>query len=394
MNRVVGRRQLLAGAGAALVMSPLAGCSTTATGRSPILGANAPRNLIPVRASTDLIGRITVCTRPFRPTGPRIEAEKFDAKTVIHNYGHGGSGWSLSWGSAEIALEKARATGERDIAVIGCGALGLTTAVAAQRAGLNVTIYAKDLPPHVRSSLASGVWTPDSRICFEEHATPELKQTWERMCRVTHAAYENLLGLPGDPIEWIDNYRISDEPPGTQHERPKDDRPEFAEFQAELVPDLMPKREILKPGEHVFGNRWAARAPTIMFNVTAYSYFLLSQFREAGGRIVIHEFHSPRDLAILPQNTLINCTGYAARELFGDQSLMPVRGQLARGITQPDVRYGVYYKGVSFVPRRDGQVFQVVGDSDYYGFGNEATDPDRAEAEKAVTTIASLFLPA
>jgi glycine/D-amino acid oxidase-like deaminating enzyme len=386
MIKAVGRRQLLAGAGAALVLSPLAGCSG-----GGLVRAGSPKSLVPVRASTDLIERITVCTRPFRPTGPRIEAEKLDAKTVIHNYGHGGSGWSLSWGSAEIALEKARVTGDKDIAVIGCGALGLTTAVAAQRAGFTVTIYTKDVPPKVRSALASGVWTPDSRICYEEHATPELKQAWQRMCRTSHTAYQNLLGLPGDPVEWIDNYRISDDPPGKPRERAKDNRPEFAEFQEELVPELVPKREQLKPGEHPFGNRYAGRAPTIMFNISAYSYFLLSQFHETGGKIVIHEFNSPRDLATLPQNTLINCTGYAAKELFGDQSLVPVRGQLARGITQPDVRYGIYYKGVSFVPRRDGQVYQVVGGSDYYGFGIETTEPDRAEAEKAVTTIASLF---
>jgi glycine/D-amino acid oxidase-like deaminating enzyme len=389
MTEGVGRRQLLAGAGAAVLIGSLDGCSADLRRAPP--AADSPLALTPIRARADLIGRITVCTRPFRPQGPRIEAEKFGSKTVIHNYGHGGSGWSLSWGSAEIALDLARATGDKDIAVIGCGALGLTTAVAAQKAGFAVTIYTKDLPPHVRSALASGVWTPDSRICFEEHATPQMKQRWERMCRTSHAAYENLLGLPGDPVEWIDNYRISDDPPHTPPQRVKDDRPQFAEFQEELVPDLVPARDAFEPGEHIFGHRWAYRAPTIMFNISAYSIFLISQFREAGGRIVVHEFHTPRDLAMLPQNTIVNCTGYAAKELFGDHSLMPVRGQLARGITQPDLRYSVYYKGVSFVPRRDGQVFQVIGDSDYYGYGIETAEPDRAEAEKAVTTIASLF---
>jgi glycine/D-amino acid oxidase-like deaminating enzyme len=389
MNKAVGRRHLLAGAGAALFVGSLEGCSAELGRSAP--AANSPKGLAPIRASTDRITRITVCTRPFRPLGPRIEAEKFDAKTVIHNYGHGGSGWSLSWGSADLAIEKVRATGDKDIAVIGCGALGLTTAVAAQRAGFSVTIYAKDLPPNVRSTLASGVWTPDSRICFEANATPAVKQQWDHMCRVSHAAYQNLLGLAGDPVEWIDNYRIFDEPPGTPHEKPKDGRPEFAELQHELVPDLMTSPQRFGPGEHPFGNRYAARSSTIMFNITAYTFFLISQFREAGGRIVVHEFHSPRDLAILPQNTIVNCTGYAAKELFGDSSLVPVRGQLARGITQADVRYSIYYKGVSFVPRRDGQVYQVVGDSDYYGFGIETADPDRAEAEKAVTTIASLF---
>ncbi len=84
------------------------------------------------------------------------------SKLVVHNYGHGGSGWSLSWGSSAVAVRKAMASGERDIAVIGCGALGLTSALLLQRAGARVTIYAKDLPPNVRSSLATGLF--DSRL--------------------------------------------------------------------------------------------------------------------------------------------------------------------------------------------------------------------------------------
>jgi hypothetical protein len=36
-------------------------------------------------------------------------------------------------------------------------------------------------------------------------------------------------------------------------------------------------------------------------------------------------------------------------------------------------------------------VFQVLGDSDYYGFNDETTTPDRGEAELAVNTIAGLF---
>ena len=63
-------------------------------------------------------------------------------------------------------------------------------------------------------------------------------------------------------------------------------------------------------------------------------------------------------------------------------------------IPQPEVNYGLYYKGVSFVPRRDGLVFQVVGADDYYGFDDDTTVPSRAEAELAVNTIAGLYPPA
>ena len=56
-----------------------------------------------------------------------------------------------------------------------------------------------------------------------------------------------------------------------------------------------------------------------------------------------------------------------------------------------DCPTGLIYKGVAFVPRRDGLVFQALGDNDYYGFGDDTTVPDRAEADRAVNTIAALF---
>jgi hypothetical protein len=36
-------------------------------------------------------------------------------------------------------------------------------------------------------------------------------------------------------------------------------------------------------------------------------------------------------------------------------------------------------------------VFQVLGENDYYGVGDDTAQPDRAEAALAVNTIASLF---
>ena len=117
MPHSVRRRELLTGAGAAVIVSALQGCGlgvrTTELPRAEQLVL--PR----IRASTDRITRITVCTRPFRAQGPRLEIEQIGQKNVVHNYGHGGSGWSLSWGSSAIAVRKALATGERDIAVIG-----------------------------------------------------------------------------------------------------------------------------------------------------------------------------------------------------------------------------------------------------------------------------------
>jgi len=47
--------------------------------------------------------------RPFRKSGVRLDRDQLrDGRTVIHNYGHGGSGFTLSWGCAREVLDLAR----------------------------------------------------------------------------------------------------------------------------------------------------------------------------------------------------------------------------------------------------------------------------------------------
>jgi glycine/D-amino acid oxidase-like deaminating enzyme len=388
MQRLIGRRRFLTGVGAAAALGALDACrsapGTIRTTPQPTL--QLPR----LRASVDRITRITVCTRPFRAQGPRLDVENVGSKTVVHNYGHGGSGWSLSWGSGAIATSKAMATGERDIAVIGCGALGLTTALQLQRAGARVTIYAKDLPPNTRSALATGLYTPDSRICLEEHATPAFKQQWEQMARQSFQTYQSFLGLAGTPVEFIDSYFVYGDAV-TQRRSEPDGRPAFAHFERELTGDLIPRATDFQPGSHSLGQRSLRRNSQLMFNLNAYTRTLLTDFTANGGKIEIADFRTPAEFERLKEKTLINATGYGARALFGDQSLTPVRGQLTRMIPQADVTYGLFYQDVAFVPRRDGLIFQVVGENEYYGYGDDTEVPDRAEAERAVNTIASLF---
>jgi glycine/D-amino acid oxidase-like deaminating enzyme len=394
MTHAIGRRQFLARTGAALVGGALGSCTLGTLNTAPRSAPAPALQLERLRASTDRITAITVCTRPFRAQGPRLDVEPLPGKTIVHNYGHGGSGWSLSWGSSAVATEKALATGERAVAVIGCGAMGLTSALLLQQAGARVTVYAKELPPNVRSSLATGLWTPDSRVCFEEYATPAFRQVWERMARRSFATYQTLLGLPGNPVEFIDVYFVSDTTQTPARAlAPNDPRPRFAELQRELIGNLMTQGQEFAPGSHNLGARYLKRYSLMMFNLSAYTRMLMSDFLASGGKIVIEEFHSPADFTRIRERTLINATGYGSRALFGDQSLVPVRGQLARVIPEPQINYGLIYRDVAFVPRRDGLVFQVIGENDYFGFDDPSTAPDRAEAELAVNTIAGLFKP-
>jgi glycine/D-amino acid oxidase-like deaminating enzyme len=68
---------------------------------------------------------------------------------------------------------------------------------------------------------------------------------------------------------------------------------------------------------------------------------------------VVKEFRSREEIARLPEPVIFNCTGLGARGLFGDEELIPVRGQLEVLLPQPEINYCYLSTGYMF-PRRDG----------------------------------------
>lgn len=90
-------------------MGGLSAVALAARGDAATLDTGGPK---PIRATPDRLFRVTICLRPFRAAGPRIEVEEVRRTRVVHNYGHGGSGWSLSWGSTDMAVGLADRAGE------------------------------------------------------------------------------------------------------------------------------------------------------------------------------------------------------------------------------------------------------------------------------------------
>src|SRR5476651_887635 len=333
---------------------------------------------------------MAVCLRPFRAAGPRLDTERLGNTLVVHNYGHGGSGWSLSWGSSAIAVAKAMQTSPQEIAVIGCGALGLTSAILAQRAGVQVTIYAREQIPDTRSFRASGAWTPDSRIALTSAAGPGFAAEWEQMARMSFKTHRQYLGLPGTPVEWTDYYSIRTDQPSPPPAAPAAPELHYASYSRSIF-DLVPTPRRLAPEAAPFRARAVYQSEIMVFNIADYGHTLLNDFFIAGGQFRHANFHSPAEIAALGKRVVINCTGYGARALWKDESVVPVRGQIARLIPQPEVRYGLVYKNVFVVPRRDGIIVQDVSGGDMKGYGDASETVDRAESERAVTTLAELF---
>jgi len=125
--------------------------------------------------------------------------------------------------------------------------------------------------------------------------------------------------------------------------------------------------------------------------VAGYSRQLINDFLVEGGKINHVEFHSPSELRGIMEKVVINATGYGARALWKDESIVPVRGQIAWLIPQPEVNYSVNYKSVNVVARRDGIVVQDMGIGEMDGYKDDNEQPDRAAAESAVRVVSELY---
>ena len=323
------------------------------------------RPLARVLVSPQRVMRTVVGLRPFRASGFRVEAEPLGGTLLVHNYGHGGCGVTLSWGTASLAIDRIVESGRRGpVAVLGCGAVGLATARLLQTRGFEVTIHARALPPGTTSNAAGALWYPHL-VIDESRRTAAFDSQFERAARFSHAQFQSLVG-DGYGVCWQQQYFLSRVPVPDS-------------WDVVLLRDLFPEARHLRPGEHPFGAPHVVVDRMLFIDPALYLEALLRDFRLAGGRVRIQSLASAADVAALPERIVVNCTGLGARELFGDREVTPVKGQLAVLPPQPEVDYGwVDDEDLYMFPRRDGI---LLGGTHEYGV--ESLDPNPA-AERRI----------
>jgi glycine/D-amino acid oxidase-like deaminating enzyme len=334
------RRTFLASGSLALAGYAIGGCATTGSTRTAGAARRAPVNLAPVRASFDRVIRTTVGLRPHRDAGFVLRAERLDAKTLIHNYGHAGAGMSLAWGCGLMVAEFAQESGQRRAAVIGCGSPGLTSARQLQRRGFDVTIYAATVPPDTTSNMSLAGFTPTTALINNDRRTPAWDAQFLRAAEISYRQLQLMVG-GNYGVHWMDNYNATDNPAQTGRGGRGGEGAGGA-TDADLLPaELRPNRnrEILGPGEHPFPTAYAIRTPALAIEPTLYLDALVRDFLMFGGRIVIRKFDTPRDLMSLTEPVVVNCTGLGSFTLFDDKELVPIKGQLTALVAQPEVTY-------------------------------------------------------
>jgi len=369
MPRAVPRRAMLKATGLATLGAGVSACAGRRAGS--LVWPEPPRRYARVHVSEDRVIRTVVGLRPYRPSGFVVRTEKVGDKTVVHNYGHGGGGITLSWGTSELAVEEAWTTGEKRFAVLGCGAVGLASARLLQQRGAEVTIYARDLPPQTTSNIAGGQWAPTS-VMDRARRTTESDALLARAARLAHRSFQRLPAAEFG-IRWLENFVLSNEPLQEWWEQG-------------LVRDLYPEARDLGPREHPFPARYARRFTTMLVEPPIYLSALLRDVRLAGGRLVVRELASRDAVQEIPEPVILNCTGLGAKALFGDEELEPVRGQLTFLLPQPEVDYMVITGGLYMFPRRDGI---LLGGT--FEHGAWSLDVDEPTRERMVAGHRSLF---
>jgi glycine/D-amino acid oxidase-like deaminating enzyme len=362
----------------------LPACATRSTAPAPAAAARAAVRLPHVRVSWDRIIRATVGLRPHRPSGFVLRAEKLDQKTLIHNFGHGGSGMSLSWGTGQMAAELALQQPDRRAAVIGCGVVGLTSARQLQRRGFDVTIYAEKVPPDTTSNMSLAGFTPTSGLVANENRTPEWDAQFRQAVTIAYRQLQLLAG-PKYGISWIYNYS------------PADELPQPPQGVNQLLPDSARTGSVvLQPGPHPFPTKYAIEGEQMRIEPSIYLDALVQDVLAAGGRIKIHKFETPRDFMALDEAVIVNCTGLGAKALVNDPELIPLKGQLIVMVPQDEVNFstngalpssntppGVF---VHMMPRHDGI---ILGGTSQRGVWT--TEIDEAERKRVVDAHVQLY---
>ncbi len=332
----------------------------------------AYRRLSRVLVEDRRIIRQVVGLRPFRRSGFRLEAESLGDKILVHNYGHGGGGVSLSWGTGKLALERALETQHRQAAVLGCGAVGLSTARLLQDHGFSVTIYARDLPPNTTSNIAGAQWSPTT-VVDSDRRTASFDAQFVSASRFAFR-YFQVLVQPRYGVTWRENYFLSDAPRRSSTN-------EHA-----LLDELIPIQD-LAPNEHPFGRYHVARLRSMHIEPSVYLLAVLADFRLAGGRVVVREFPDTQSIAALSEPLILNCTGLGAATLFGDGDMLPIKGQLVVLMPQPEVDYiTIGPGGLYMMPRQDGI---ILGGT--FERGVSTLEPNPVESQRIVQGNRALF---
>ncbi len=239
-----------------------------------------------------------------------------------------------------------------DVMVVGCGVIGLTAAISLREAGLDTNIVTAELPQDATSSVAAAIWYPYK-------AYPEdLVLSWGRR---TYEVFEELSEVPETGVLLREGVEIWHQPAPDP-------------WWADAVPQVRRLHKDELPPDYSTGHAFVA--PIVEMPI--YLSYLLGRFAASGGSVERRALSSLEEIAG-EACVVVNCVGLGARDLVGDASMRPIRGQIVR-VRNPGLERFVLDeddpKGVTYiVPRSHDCILGGTAEEDHW---NLEPDPETA----------------
>jgi len=374
VNKPLKRRAFMQGIGAGTLAASLAACTASPTKTTTNKGFQRPfsrKPMVAPKISANNIVTEIVGHRPYRPEGFVVRSEAFGNKTLVHNYGHGGGGISLSWGSSALAVNEVANSETKEAAIIGCGVMGLTTARLLQEAGWKVTLYTKAMPRFTTSQVAGGEWGPYS-VHDPLVSSSTFKTQLQQAAKIAHSTFAKMVGKDYG-IQWKELYTAGDTEP--------DGEGPFRQY--------YPYTHVYGPEQHPFPTDYCTSSATMLVETTTFLRRLVTDIRLSGGEFIIRDFKDKDDIHSLAEPIVFNCTGLGSRALFNDEGIMPAKGQLVLLPPDPAVDYLTVGGGSDVLYMFSRNDYMILGGT--FKLNDWTTKPDPVETARIVSESQAFF---
>ncbi|KAK7074694.1 hypothetical protein SK128_019903 [Halocaridina rubra] len=260
------------------------------------------------------------------------------------------------------------------IGVVGAGVVGLTTATFLQEAlpEASVVILADRFLQDTVSDGAAGIFRPGLQF---QGPTPEITRKW---LKDSYTYYKNILDSDKAAeagVKSLSGYALSSKHPNI--------------VKNSLLEPLVDEfRPCTKAELELHNMKYGSFVTTLLTECRRYQPYLTNIFKRRGGRIIQRKITSFEELAD-DFDIVCNCSGIGAKELCGDMTVTPIRGQVFK-VRAPWIKNFFYTDYDTYIlPGFD--LITVGGTRQFDSYNDELCPHDAAAIwERAIAILPSL----